>query len=156
MRKSSVRRALVAGALALLPIAAGIGVDAQSASAISAPRHLLEDAPIERILMVKGSDGAAIVRVEAGQLHTVRVNDRLGSTRAVVTEVSGGRMVLDESFRGGDGRPNRALIIMEQGRRGGTRYLQRSDIRSAGRVQPSSRTPALPASTPPPTSQQKP
>jgi hypothetical protein len=77
--------------------------------------------------LVKAGDGTAVVRLGAGGLETVKVGDRVGATKAVVKEIGAGRIVLEEIFTGADGRPNRALIVIKEGERGGTRYLQRSD-----------------------------
>jgi hypothetical protein len=79
------------------------------------------------ILVIKADDDVAVVRAASAPLDKVRVGDRLGNSGAVVKEISAGRVVLDESFTGKDGKPNRALIVIKEGERGGTRYLQRAD-----------------------------
>ena len=68
-----------------------------------------------------------MIRVGTGALEKANVGDLVGTTKAVIKEISTGRIVLEETFTDKDGRQNRALIVINEGERGGTRYLQRSD-----------------------------
>ena len=79
-----------------------------------------------RITLIKAVEGAAVVRVN-GALTKLRAGDRLESPKALVREVARGRLVLEETFTGADGKPNRALVVIREGETGGTRYLQRPD-----------------------------
>src|SRR5688500_13542294 len=78
----------------------------QSGPATSAPRHLAAEHPVTSIVLVKAADDGAVVRAAARSLETVRVGDLVGRTKAVVKEVSPGRVVLEENFTGKDGKPN--------------------------------------------------
>jgi hypothetical protein len=80
----------------------------------------------DAITLVKATDGTAIVRIN-GALTKVRAGDRLEAPKALVREVTRGRLVLEETFTGTDGKPNRALIVIREGETGGTRYLQRPE-----------------------------
>ena len=77
------------------------------------------------IALVKAGTGVAVIRAGTGPLQMVRVGDRIGSTKALVTHVGAGRIVLEEMFTDADGKPNRALIVIREGETGGTRYLRR-------------------------------
>lgn len=90
-------------------------------------RDVVASAAVETVTLIKAGDGLAVIRAAAGPLEKVKVGDRLGTTRARVTEIGAGRIVLEETFTAADGRPNRALIVIKEGERGGTRYLQRPD-----------------------------
>jgi hypothetical protein len=79
-----------------------------------------------QLLLVKCTEQQGVVRI-GPRLELVRVGDRLGTTQAVVKELAVGRMVLEETFLGEDGGWNRALIVLTEGARGGTRFLQRSE-----------------------------
>jgi hypothetical protein len=118
---------------------------AAAAAQAPEPRHLAAAAPVSKITLVKGSDGVAAIRVGAGPLEKARVGDQIGKTKATVKEIATGRLVLEETFTAEDGRPNRALIIIKEGERGGTRYLQRRDEPRIIGTKPTLVTPAAPA-----------
>jgi hypothetical protein len=99
----------------------------QTPSAAGAPRHVATDAAVSSIVLVKASDAVAVVRVGAGALEKLRAGDLVAKTKAVVKEISSQRLVLEETFVEKNGKPNRALIVIKEGERGGTRYLQRAD-----------------------------
>jgi hypothetical protein len=102
---------------------------AQSPKELSAsPTHpVAATTDVAMITLIKASDGMAVIRSGDGRLEKIRPSDRIGTSRALVKEVSGGRLTLEETFTGKDGKPNRALIVIKEGERGGTRYLQRAD-----------------------------
>jgi hypothetical protein len=106
--------------LALL--AAGAGPHAQGRG-----RAIAADQEISVMTLVKSSLNQAVVRFGSEPLEKVSVGDRLGKTRAEVKEIVAGRLVLEETFTGKDGQPNRAQIVLKDGETGGTRYLRRLD-----------------------------
>jgi hypothetical protein len=99
-------------------------------------RVVATGAAVSALVLVKASDGAAIIRTAGTQVEKITVGDLIGMTRAVVKEITPRRLVLEETFTGKDGKPNRALIIMAEGKSGGTRYLQRADEAPAIDVKP--------------------
>lgn len=84
----------------------------------------------DAITLVRARDGSAVIRIAEGPLKSVKPGDTVGSSGAIVGEAAAGRIVLHESFTGADGKPNRALIVIREGERGGTRYLWRPDAPS--------------------------
>ena len=104
-----------------------------SASAASAqtasPKasHAAATTAVSEITLIKASDGVAVIRARDGALDKIKVGVLVGTTKAVVKEISAARLVLDETFTDKDGKSNRALIVMKEGERGGTRYLQHND-----------------------------
>jgi hypothetical protein len=94
------------------------------------------DEQLADLVLVKASTGAAVVRFGKGPLRTIHLDDRLGATKAVVKAIAAGRLELEETFTGRDGKPNRALIVIKEGERGGTRYLQRPDEPNAVGTKP--------------------
>ena len=99
-------------------------------------RHVVPTSDVNALRVVRISDGVAIVRSPGGELEKVRIGDLVGKTKAAVKEISAGRLTLEETFTGKDGKPNRALIIVKEGERGGTRYVQRSDEPAATDAKP--------------------
>jgi len=92
-----------------------------------APRHVAAQTAVGETTLVKASDGIAVIRVAARELEKVRTGDLVGTSKAVVMEIAAGRLVLEETYTGADGRPNKALIIFKDGESGGTRYLPRPE-----------------------------
>jgi hypothetical protein len=131
-------------------------VNAQAAgTSEQQPAHVLPTERVEAITLVRATDGQAVIRAATGPLTKIAAGDRLGVTKAVVTEIAGGRLVLEETFIDKDDRPNRARIVIIEGERGGTRYLQRSGERpiTGSRpliVMPAAPEPARPATKKPP------
>jgi hypothetical protein len=121
MRNSGVIGLLAA--LALAPTAQPLVAQASAPAA----RHAAATVSLDEVTLVKASDTTAVIRSRAGALETVKVADVIGTTRAVVIEISAGQLVLDEIFTGKDGKTNRAQIVIKEGERGGTRYVQRDD-----------------------------
>jgi hypothetical protein len=117
------KRPLYPLAAAFLFVATGIAT-AQTSGPVN---HVAADAAVSDITLVRASDTTAVIRSGAGVLDTVKVADLIGATKAVVREIATGRLVLEEVFTGKDGKPNRASIVIKEGERGGTRYLQRGD-----------------------------
>ena len=66
----------------------------------------------------------------------IQVGDRIGRTRALVTEITRGRVVLEERFMDANGMPNVAEIIIKDGEKGGTRYLRHPEEKRPIAVQP--------------------
>jgi hypothetical protein len=91
---------------------------------------------LQTLTLVQSTDGRAVVRFGSGPLEVVTVADRLGKNKAEVKEISAGRMVLDETFTGQDGHPNRAQIVIKDGETGGKRYLLRNDEPPVRAVRP--------------------
>lgn len=100
-----------------------------AATQAATPREIGVEQPLPSLMLMKAADDVAVIRFGSGPPESVRVKDIVGSTRAVVAEIGGGRIVIDETFTGADGQPNRARIVIKEGERGGTRYLQRPDER---------------------------
>ena len=107
-------------------------------------RQVAADGAISETMLVKASDGVAVIRIRAGALEKVKVGDLVGTTKAVIKEISTGRIVLEETFTAKDGGPNLALIVIKEGERGGTRYLQRADEPHFTGTRPVQVTPATP------------
>jgi hypothetical protein len=133
-----------------------LSIAAQSAPpATPSPQHVAAEDSVTAVVLVKATDGTAVIRVGNGPLQTVRINDLVGTTKAVVKEIGAGRVVLDETFAGSDGKPNRAQIVIKEGERGGTRYLQRLDTpritgTKQGVITPPAPDPSKPAPKKPP------
>lgn len=85
------------------------------------------DEDLANLTLVKIGRGAAVVRFSGKPLAVISVGDQLGRNRADVIEISDERLVLDETFTGPDGRPNRARVTLKEGEKGGTRVLTRPD-----------------------------
>jgi hypothetical protein len=100
-------------------------------------RHVGRSGDLKALLVVKVAEDRAVVRFGNGPLHLVTLGDHLGRNRAEVKEITGGRLTLDETYQGADGRPNRALIILKEGLRGGTRYEARLEEEAVPAVRPS-------------------
>jgi hypothetical protein len=98
---------------------------AQTPRPAGTARHVAVEASTNTILLSKATDMTAVIRAGAGALEKIAVGDFVGKTRALVKEISPGRLVLEENFTETDGKPNRALIVIKEGERGGTRFLQR-------------------------------
>jgi hypothetical protein len=79
------------------------------------------------LTLIRVAGGNAIVRFGDKELVIVRAGDRLGRNGAETREVAAGRIVLDETFIGADGRPNRARVTINEGEKGGTRVLFRNE-----------------------------
>jgi hypothetical protein len=118
-----------------------------SAAQTSAPvvQHAAPDIAISEITLVKASDTTAVIRSKAGAVDTVKIADVVGDSK----EITPGRLVLEEVFAGNDGKPNRALIVIKEGERGGTRYLQRADEPPLTGTKPLVVVPAAPDSAKP-------
>jgi hypothetical protein len=108
----------------LLVTASGTAAAQTSGLAVN---HVAVDVAVSDITLVRASDTTAVIRSNAGALHIVKLADLIGAAKAVVKEITPGRLVLEEIFTGKDGKPNRASIVIKEGERGGSRYLQRAD-----------------------------
>jgi hypothetical protein len=122
MRRPAI---ITAASVTLLACAVTLAWGEQAST--STPRHVAAEGAVSDMIVVRATTQAAVIRVGNGPMETIAVGDFIGSTKAVVKEISSGRVALDEPFSDKDGKPNRALIIIKEGERGGTRYLQRSD-----------------------------
>lgn len=107
-------------------------------------RHVAAKHSVGDTTLVKATADVAVIRGAAGALEKIKTGDFVGTTKAVVKEIAPGRLVLEESFIDKDGKPNRALIIIKEGERGGTRYLQRADEPAITGTKPLSVMPAVP------------
>ena len=141
-----VSSAVLCGLLAAMPLSAQRTADQPGAP----PKHVLVLEPMSATMLVKASDGIAVIRVTKGPMERVRVGDLIGLSRAVVREIAPGRLVLEETFTAKDGGPNLALIVIKEGERGGTRYLQRADEPRFTGTRPVQVTPATPDVVKPP------
>ncbi len=123
------RAALAIGSLAVLLSGEGVcGSQAPASEAATippSPAHVAAGESVDVLRLIKTSDTTAVIRAGSGPIHTVKVDDVVGVTKAVVKEIGAGRLVLEETLTDKDGKPNRALIVFQEGERGGTRYLQR-------------------------------
>jgi hypothetical protein len=90
-------------------------------------RHIGAHRGIGDLLLVRSIDAKAVVRFGTGPLEIISVGDRLGRNEAEVREIAPGRVVLEETFTGQDGRPNRALIVLQDGEKAGKRYVRRRE-----------------------------
>ena len=93
------------------------------AAALDAQVPPAED--LRNLTLVKSSDAHAVVRFGKGPLRLIARGDRLGRRGAEVVEIAAGRVVIEESFPGSDGEPNRAQIVLKNGETGGRRFLMR-------------------------------
>ena len=82
---------------------------------------------IAAVTLVKAIDGSAVIRLASSALEKIQVGDRIGINKALVKEITQGRLVLEETLTGKNGKPERALIVFAEGERGGTRYLGNPD-----------------------------
>lgn len=89
------------------------------------PVAVTED--LSDLTLLKVSNGNGIVRFGGKELLIVRVGDRLGRNKAEIKEIAAGRVVLEETVLGADGRPNRARVTLKEGEKGGTRVLLRNE-----------------------------
>jgi hypothetical protein len=108
-------------------VAAALSTAPAPLAGSEATRQVGRDQDVDRLTLVRSAPGTAVIRFAAGPLTALSVGDRLGRTRAKVTEIDAGRMVLEETFTDANGRPNRAYIVFKDGERGGKRYLQRPE-----------------------------
>jgi hypothetical protein len=122
-RRSSAAAALAWWLLAAAPTVAG-----------APPRHVAPAASLGEVRCLRIADDKAVVRFGTGPIELVSIGDLVGANRAVVTEIGGGRLVLDERFVDTDGQPNRARVVVKAGETGGTRYALRTPVRPAGQV----------------------
>ena len=129
MERSAARAALALCVLTASAVSAAGQVDLRPADrpSTASRREVGSTEPLRSLVLMKATDGAAVIRFANGPLEKVKVGDLVGSTKAVVKQIDAGRIVLDETFTGSDGKPNRASIIIKEGERSGTRYLQRVD-----------------------------
>lgn len=93
---------------------------------VSSGREVAAKEAISTLTLVKAVDGSAVIKLSTAVLEKVQVGDRLGTNKAVVKEITQGRLVLEETFAGKEGS-ERALIVFAEGERGGTRYLGSPD-----------------------------
>jgi hypothetical protein len=108
-----------------------IGTPAPSEARASGAEEDLSD-----LVLVRSAGDKAVIRFGDKQLRIVSVGDRLGRNRARVTEIDDERLILDEVYKGKDGRPNRARVILRRGERGGRRYQVRPDEEPPPAVRP--------------------
>jgi hypothetical protein len=119
--------AVIAYLLLVIAWAWPVPAAAQQTKPASTIREVGRDQELRDLLLVRTTSRRAVVRFGDGALEVVSVGDRLGRNRAEVVEIETKRLVLDERFTGRDGAPNRAQIVLSDGERGGTRYLEHSD-----------------------------
>lgn len=123
---------ILCAALVLFAAAAAAqdaAVPAQPANAPGVSREVIAaDADVKLLTLVRSSEGKAVVRFGDGILHLLAAGDRVGRTKATVTSIGPGRLMLDEVTEGADGKPLRAQIVVRDGETGGKRYLGHPDI----------------------------
>lgn len=100
---------------------------------------------LEDLTLMRIGERHATVRFGRGPLLLVNVGDRLGRTGAEVQEIDGTRLVLEERSPSADGTANIARIVLREGERGGTRYLERPDESAPVALRP---VPLLPRKPP--------
>lgn len=123
-----MKTAIACAALVLSAAAAG-AQDAPVPAQPGVPREVIAaDADVKLLTLVRSSEGKAVVRFGTGDLHLLAAGDRIGRTKATVTGITPGRLVLDEVTMGADGKPLRAQIVVRDGETGGKRYLGHPDI----------------------------
>lgn len=119
-------------ALVLFATAAGAQDASLQAQPAEAPRVsravIAADEDVTLLTLVRSSDGKAVVRFGDRALHLLAAGDRVGRTKATVTGITPGRLVLDEVTEAADGKPLRAQIVVRDGETGGKRYLGHPDI----------------------------
>jgi hypothetical protein len=120
-------------ALVLFAAAAGAQDASLQAQPADAPPRvsravIAPDEDVKLLTLVRSSDAKAVVRFGDGILHLLALGDRIGRTKATVTGITPGRLVLDEVTEGADGKPLRAQIVVRDGETGGKRYLGHPDI----------------------------
>ena len=98
---------------------------------------------LKTLTLVKTGDGKAVVRFGKSPLRLISAGDRLGLHRAEVLEIAAGRVVLEESFTGADGQPNRAQIIVKDGETGGKRFLMRPEEPRPAAIRPETVAPRV-------------
>ena len=111
----------------LTAIVGVLGVLGAASAAAQAPRTVRAvgaDRDLATLTLVKSDQTRAVVRFGGGALELIARGDRVGSSAAVVKEVTAGRLVLEleQTKRADDGRPIRAVIVLKDGETAGTRY----------------------------------
>ena len=129
-------------AIVAFALVAGSASAAPSQSTVAT--QVASTTPVSEITFIKSSDTSAIIRSRDKVLDKLKVGDHVGTAKALVKEISPGRLVLEETFTGKDGEPNRAVVVIKAGERGGTRYLQRADEPHFTGTRPVQVTPATP------------
>ena len=147
---SDYLRRCIAPVLALLTVFMAGDAWSQPGDPSVGPRHVVAEKTVGETTLIRTSNGIAVIRVTKGPMERVRVGDLIGLSRAVVREIAPGRLVLEETFTAKDGGPNLALIVIKEGERGGTRYLQRADEPHFTGTRPVQVTPATPDVVKPP------
>lgn len=123
-----MNNAVACAALVLFAAAAG-AQDAAFPAQPAVPREVIAaDADVKLLTLVRSSEGKAVVRFGTGNLHLLAAGDRVGRTKATVTGITPGRLILDEVTEGADGKPLRTQIVVRDGETGGKRYLGHPDI----------------------------
>jgi hypothetical protein len=113
----------------------------------SRPAVVAEDVELASVTLVKSGDGTAVVRA-GGALHVVTVGARLGRSKATVTEIAPGRLVVEEVARTSEGRPVRAYVMWRDGDTGGRRFTRQNETKAPVGLRPDVVAPAArPAST---------
>jgi len=138
-----IRLKRMAALIVMIAIACRIAIAAQpppapaASAASSVPRDPIEPTgDLKSLTLVRSGDGKAVIRFGKGPLRLITVGDRLGQHQAHVLEIAAGRLVVDDTFVGADGRPNRAQIILKDGDVGGKRFLARLEEPTPTGLQP--------------------
>jgi hypothetical protein len=108
-------------------------------------KTLGEHERLDDLTLIRIGKRHAAVRFGRGPLLLVSVGDRLGRNGAEVKEIDGTRLILEERSTAADGTANLARVVLREGERGGTRYLDRPDEPAPVAVRP---VPLLPRKPP--------
>ena len=92
-----------------------------------APNAYGPEEDLAKLTLLNSTGSNAVVRFGAKPLQVISVGDRLGKNQAEVKAIEADRLLLEETFIGPDGKPNRAQIVLKKGETGGTRYLVRPE-----------------------------
>ena len=145
-----VSRAIRFGVAAMvLAMTASAHAGGQAASDRSARPVIAAKEDLKNLTLVKSDAGKAVVRFgTTGVLQLLSAGDRVGRNAAVVRSVEPGRLVIDETAPGADGRPQSSQVVWRDGETGGTRFRRQSDQPAPVGVRPRAVDPKQPAADP--------
>lgn len=89
----------------------------------AARRELALEEDLASLTLLNLAGKTAVIRFGKKPFQLMSIGDRVGRNKAEVKAIEAGRIVLEETFIGADGKPNRAEIVIKKGETGGTRVL---------------------------------